>query len=351
MSAGRTWIPPVELDAEPSPPVSAGVRPVLISVSAQSLKTPPQPLVTNKHQHHPGKPQKRQLTLWQWFAWPAVLVLMGVIGEEMVTFLLNQYRIHPTMGIIFALLLSLSMGALMLAVRREFNSMRAIKKQNLFCYQAEQLIQADSFGSAMPLLSQVSEIYENYPEMQPVLTQFHLVAQPHLSDKELLSLFSSLSLRPLDEAALRIIGRHAASAALFAVISPLAILDALVFFWRNIRMTREISYLYGLRPGLTGSLILMRSVAEGMVAAGVGELVTHSAADALGDALAGAALAGAGQAASNALFTARTGLQTMKQCRPIPFMEHQKPGLREIRHALKAALPSSQPKETETRKF
>lgn len=344
MTLTRPWLLPLELPPEPlSPDVVVANTPIFLPAPPKATENTLISTQTERPEtelkYNPcktGKPKKSRL--WPWFAWPALFLLTGILLEEMVLFLQAQYRIYPLMGLTFALLLALITGALITAARREWLAIRTLNKQNILRQKADRLMAEESFGNAMPFLAQVTEIYQPRPDMQEALERFRSMTQPHLGDQELLSLFSSLVLRPLDEAALRIIGRHAASAALFAVISPLAILDALIFFWRNIRMTREISYLYGLRPGLTGSLILTRSVAEGMVAAGIGELITHSAADALGDALAGAALAGAGQAASNALFTARTGLMTLQHCRPIPFPNDQKPGLNQIRQELKAAL-------------
>ncbi|MBF0427600.1 MAG: DUF697 domain-containing protein [Magnetococcales bacterium] len=340
MNANRSWMLPLELEQETSPPASASTapNPVFIATPSTATEEPLRPTQDESEEESDSYPLKQPGSLWKWFAWPASLLLIGIMIEEMVTFLLAQYRIHPSMAIIFGCLLALMLGTLLTAIIREFSTLRAIRQFDSLRHYGQELLKGNSFGLATPLLDHVIALYRERPEMRPALERFHASNQPHLHDHELLALFSAQAMQPLDQAALRIIGRNAASTALFTAITPLAILDVVIFFWRNIRMTREIAHIYGLRPGLTGSLILMRHVAEGMLAAGVGEIATTSLADTLGDALAGAALAGAGQAVSNALFTARTGLQTMQQCRPIPFPATQKPGFGQIRQEFKSAL-------------
>lgn len=75
------------------------------------------------------------------------------------------------------------------------------------------------------------------------------------------ALVESKVLAPIaqDAAAL---GRHAAMQA-FAVtaISPSPALDALVFGWRGIRLVRQVAALHGFRPGIAGTLALLRRVA------------------------------------------------------------------------------------------
>lgn len=346
-STHPTWILPVELPLDAPPQIKVVTSaPVFLPVTPKSTETIPRSHASIQEDDQendndiPDNDPPHGL-LWRWFFWSASFLMGGIIIEEMWTFLMAQYQMHPAMGVFFALSLLFLSAALITAIAREIITLQAIKKRNVLRHEALRLIAEDTFGHAMPLLGQVTDIYRDRQETRESLIHFRSLTRDHLGDQELLALFSSTALQPLDDAVLRLVGRHAAGAALFSVISPLAILDVLVFFWRNIRMVREISRIYGLRPGMVGSIILMRNVAEGMVAAGVGELITDSMTDTLGDALTEAALSGAGQAATNALFTMRTGLQTMIQCRPIPFPATQKPGLNQIRQAFKAAISSS----------
>nr|WP_248291113.1 DUF697 domain-containing protein [Neoroseomonas marina] len=75
------------------------------------------------------------------------------------------------------------------------------------------------------------------------------------------ALVEAKTLAPIaqDAAAL---GRAAAVQA-FAVtaVSPSPALDALVFAWRGIRLVRQVAALHGFRPGIAGTVSLLRRVA------------------------------------------------------------------------------------------
>jgi putative membrane protein len=58
------------------------------------------------------------------------------------------------------------------------------------------------------------------------------------------------------------LGRGAALQAFaMTAISPSPALDVLVFSWRGIRLVRQVAALHGLRPGIAGTLALLRRVA------------------------------------------------------------------------------------------
>uniref|UniRef100_UPI0018E04E50 DUF697 domain-containing protein n=1 Tax=Roseomonas rosulenta TaxID=2748667 RepID=UPI0018E04E50 len=75
------------------------------------------------------------------------------------------------------------------------------------------------------------------------------------------ALVEAKTLAPIaqDAAAL---GRAAAMQA-FAVtaISPSPAADALIFAWRGLRLVRQVAALHGLRPGVAGTIALLRRVA------------------------------------------------------------------------------------------
>ncbi|MBF0271640.1 MAG: DUF697 domain-containing protein [Magnetococcales bacterium] len=340
MNLRPRWTPPVELSPEPPP-------------EETPRATGPVCLPLTEHENHPPEPEEEILDpdptpeelafthsgrRWRWFFWSATLLLTGLILEESALFLVNQFRLHVVLGVFFSGLIAVLLTLLVTAVTREFLALRELRAQGAIRSEAARLMSGGSFGNAQPLIAQLTDQHGHRPELRDSLEAFRAMNQAHLGDREMLELFSSRALRPLDEAALRVIGRHAASAAFLAVLSPLAILDALLFLWRNTRMMREIATIYGLRPGPAGTVVLMRHLAEGMLAAGAGEVLAKSASEALGETLAGVALASAGQAASNALFTARVGLKCLRLCRPIPFPKNEEPGLKQIRRELKAAL-------------
>lgn len=84
------------------------------------------------------------------------------------------------------------------------------------------------------------------------------------------------------EAQAQTLGRNAAVQS-FAVtaISPSPGLDALVFAWRGIRLIRQVAALHGLRPGLVGTLALLRRVLQDAAMVAVTDVAVDAAARAL----------------------------------------------------------------------
>jgi putative membrane protein len=78
------------------------------------------------------------------------------------------------------------------------------------------------------------------------------------------------------------LGRNAAVQS-FAVtaISPSPGLDALVFAWRGVRLVRQVAALHGLRPGLAGTLALLRRTLQDAAMVAATDVAVDAAARAL----------------------------------------------------------------------
>lgn len=75
------------------------------------------------------------------------------------------------------------------------------------------------------------------------------------------ALVEATSLAPITRDA-EALGRAAALQAFaLTAISPSPALDVLVFAWRGIRLVRQVAALHGLRPGIAGTMALLRRVA------------------------------------------------------------------------------------------
>ena len=116
------------------------------------------------------------------------------------------------------------------------------------------------------------------------------------------------------------LGRNAAVQS-FAVtaISPSPGLDALVFAWRGVRLVRQVAALHGLRPGLAGTLALLRRTLQDAAMVAATDVAVDAAARALLsnrllEQIAGEAAAGA-VAARRMLRLARVAAEA---CRILP---------------------------------
>lgn len=149
-------------------------------------------------------------------------------------------------------------------------------------------------------------------------------------DREALLLFDRIVLRPLDDEALAVVRRGARDAAIGTSVSPVAGLDALIVIWRSLRMMREIGAVYGLRP----TRLAILSLARRMMVTATFSVTTDMVGDIVGAHL-GGRLAGllSGKLAEGiyaGVRTARLGLLTVDQCRPLPFAAANRPSLRQL---------------------
>ncbi|GAC1346041.1 MAG: hypothetical protein NVSMB18_27150 [Acetobacteraceae bacterium] len=100
---------------------------------------------------------------------------------------------------------------------------------------------------------------------------------------------------------------------------PSAALDVMLVGWRGVRLVRQVAALYGVRPGLLGTLALLRRTALAATMVGAAEIAGNAAAHALlSSPLLAHALgevAGAGVAARRMLVLARAAAAA---CDPLP---------------------------------
>jgi putative membrane protein len=101
------------------------------------------------------------------------------------------------------------------------------------------------------------------------------------STEELRALLESGPL-PALEARAAALGRTAAVQAFsITAVSPSPGLDALVFAWRGVRLVRQVAALHGLRPGLAGSVALLRRTVFDAAAVAATDIAVDAAARAL----------------------------------------------------------------------
>lgn len=116
------------------------------------------------------------------------------------------------------------------------------------------------------------------------------------------------------------LGRRAAVQMVAGIAAmPSPALDVALVTWRGLRLVREVAALYGVRPGLLGTVSLLRRTALSATLVGAAEIAANTAASlALSNPLLGHALgelAGAGVAARRMTVLARAAAAA---CDPVP---------------------------------
>ncbi len=124
-------------------------------------------------------------------------------------------------------------------------------------------------------------------------------------------------------------------------VSPLALVDMAFIAWRNLRLINRIARLYGIELGYFSRLQLFRLVLLNIAFAGASEVVREVGMDWLSQDLAARLSARAAQGIGAGLLTARLGIKAMELCRPLPWLEDDKPRLADFRRQLIGELKAN----------
>jgi putative membrane protein len=151
-----------------------------------------------------------------------------------------------------------------------------------------------------------------------------------LSPRELLILTEREMLAPLDARAKAIIALSMRRVSLLTAISPSAILDVSFVAIQVLSMLRRLATLYGGRPGFLGSLRLARLVLGHLALTGSVALGDDVLQQLIGHGLTAKLSARLGEGVVNGAFTGRIGIAAVDLCRPLPFIEAERPRLRDF---------------------
>jgi putative membrane protein len=183
----------------------------------------------------------------------------------------------------------------------------------------------------------------------PALQRWQASLHETQNDREVVELYARLVQPVLDAQARREISHSAAESALMIAVSPLALVDMAFIAWRNLRLVNRIAVLYGIELGYYSRIRLFRLVLLNMAFAGASELVREVGMDWMSQDLAARLSVRAAQGIGAGLLTARLGIKTMELCRPLPWLEGDKPKLGDFRKELIGKLKNSMVKSDKTK--
>lgn len=174
----------------------------------------------------------------------------------------------------------------------------------------------------------------NLDQSHPAVLRWQASLHETHNDREVVELYCKLVQPVLDVQARREISRYAAESTLMIAVSPLALVDMAFIAWRNIRLINRIAALYGIELGYFSRIRLFRLVLLNIAFAGASELVREVGMDWISQDLAARLSARAAQGIGAGLLTARLGIKAMELCRPLPWLENDKPRLGDFRKEL-----------------
>jgi putative membrane protein len=251
------------------------------------------------------------------------VLILGVAAIDLVQFVAGAFERGAGFGAVATAAVAAGIGGALYWLLAEFRGLIRLRS-------AERLRRLISSALASELkheIDAVAEILARDPLLVGPVTSYRAVLEPHHSGGDALELFARFVLAPADGLAQAAIRRASAQAFAINAVSPTVLTDTLFFAARAMRLLREIAQIYGQRPGLAGTVHLLRRLVGGAGLVGAVDVVGGVLVQQLGGAIIERISANAAESAYAAQKMARLGIITMALCRPIAFGPGETPSL------------------------
>jgi putative membrane protein len=275
---------------------------------------------------------------WLWLAASLGGLLGLMLLVDSYNFIVEQYDNSFILGTVFLFLIVAICGASLTLTWQAIQKIRTLRTVSSLQREGQQLITNNAYGNAKTYLNKIALFYNEDLSFRNRLDRFYISINDSHHDREICALFSKQVMRDIDQQAYQIVTKGSKETALFVMISQIALLDTILTLWRNVRMVKEIATLYGGKPGFFGSMSLMFNVIQNLIYADVSESVADGTAEIVGGSVLSVMSAQIAQGLGAGILTARLGINAMQACRPLPFMEDEKPRLKEIRREVMSSL-------------
>lgn len=236
-------------------------------------------------------------------------------------------------GVAGGLIVAAGVGSLASEWRRLYKLRERAEERDI----GRELLHSHGIGKGREFcekLARQAGLDQSHPALQRWQASLH---ETH-NDREIVALYAQLVQPVLDRQARREISRSAAESTLMIAVSPLALVDMAFIAWRNLRLVNRIAALYGIELGYFSRIRLFRLVLLNIAFAGASELVREVGMDWISQDIAARLSARAAQGIGAGLLTARLGIKAMELCRPLPWLEEDKPRLGDFRRELVTQL-------------
>jgi len=275
---------------------------------------------------------------WLWLVGALGLLLVLMLLVDTYHFIAQQYASSFFLGTLFLTLIFTICGTVFILSRQAYQKIQILRTVSALQKEGYELMEKDGYGDALRYINKMVHFYAHRPDVKERIERFYITLSDSHHDSEVCNLFSNLVLKEIDQQAYHIVSQRSKETALMVMISQIALLDTVLTLWRNVRMIQDVATLYGGKPGLLGTMSLISGVVQNLIYANVSETVADSVAEILGGSMLSVMSAQVAQGLGSGVLTARLGLRTMQACRPLPFLEAEKPRLKGIRREIVFSL-------------
>ena len=284
-------------------------------------------------------------SLWQKILLLAIVIFLVSVAGQTVSWLMSawQTRQWAELGAATALGLVVVAGLGSLAV--EWRRLFVLRHRAQERDEAQELLSSHGNGKARAFCEKLAA-RAGIDVSHPAYRRWQAELQDSHNDREVMVLYAARVQPVADKQARAKISRYAAESTLMIAVSPLAMVDMAFIAWRNIRMINQIARIYGIELGYFSRLRLFRGVLFNIAFAGASELVREVGLDWMSQDIRARRSARAAQGIGAGLLTARLGIKAMELCRPLPWLNDDKPRLADFRSELLTQLRESMKKKS-----
>jgi putative membrane protein len=254
------------------------------------------------------------------------ILALGVVGIDLVQFIDGAFAHGTGIGVFALTAVAAGCGGAGYWLMAELRGLLRLRSAE----RLRTLIPSAVSSELKSEIDAAATILARDPLLGEAVSRYRAVLEPHHTGRDALELFSRFVLAPADHLAEAAIRRATAQAFAINAISPTALLDTLLFAARAMRLIREIAEIYGQRPGLAGTVHLLRRLVSGAGLVGAVDLVGGVLVQQLGGAVVERLSASAAESAYAAQKMARLGIIAMALCRPVDFRPGEVPSLRRL---------------------
>lgn len=301
-----------------------------IEVFAPPMQAAPEPMPV------PAPRFRSAADLGRGLRWGTILIsALGALVSLLASLWLYDYVLSliardDWVGFVAAGLLALVVLALAMIVLREVAGLARLGRLGRIRHEADQAARQNDKPLAVDVAHRLKRLYAGRADLAWGLNRLAEHEHDIMDASELLRLAERTLVAPLDPDARAIVAASAKRVSVVTAVSPAALIDMLFVGGENLRMLRRLATLYGARPGTLSLLRLARMVVTHIVLTGgiaLGDDVIHQL---IGHGLTAKLSARLGEGLFNGALTTRIGIAAIDVCRPLPYLESQRPRFREM---------------------
>ncbi len=278
---------------------------------------------------------RRSWPVLRWFLALAVTLVGFAISVATWDFTTAMIARNVYLGYGVAVLVGICVVLMIWLVLREWRGYMRLARLDALRSDVDAALAGGTLVDAQHATHRVALLYRGRDDVAWGLSRYDERAGDAVDAEGLIALAETELVAPLDQQALREVEAAARQVATVTAIVPMALADVFVALFANVRMIRAIAEVYGGRSGTLGSWRLLRGVTAHLVATGAVAVSD----DLIGTIAGGGVLTKVsrrfGEGVINGALTARVGIAAMDVCRPMPYVQVEKPG---VTHVIKRSL-------------